>query len=972
MIRIRSGYSFREAAGKLDDVISRLKEIGATEAPITDRASTFGFQRWTKAARKAGLRPIYGVELAVTQSPNEKKPTYDYVTFVAKTEVAPLNRLVDQATSQFRYRPLLTDVQAHETEGVYRILGHRAQIGSLEPVEGTFLALGPSTSMGLAKLAIARGIPLIASSDNRYARAEDRGFYEVLTGRNAETQTYPQHILDEAEWGRSVARLRLPDGTLADAWMTAARVRAGSTAELAKAEFAQPPRPATLRAMAEAGARDLGVDLTNSIYADRLERELSLIEAKRFEDYFYLVADLCQYAREEGVFVGPARGSSCGSLVCYLLKITTVDPIPFGLIFERFIDINRSDLPDIDIDFSDQQREKVFDYLRRTYGRTHVARIGTVAMFKPKSALNECGGALRIPRYKTEPTAESLIVRPDGDARALNTLEDTLRTMPAGQELARAHPEIMVATRFEGHPRHYSQHAAGVVISKQPILDIVAIDRRSGATMCDKKDAEDGYGLLKIDVLGLTQLSVFEDALELAGLPRDALETVPLDDPAAFQILNDRKWSGIFQFNGGALQGITKQFVASKFEDIANVTALARPGPMQSGGAQDWVRRRNGGRVEYPHPMFEPFLAETLGVLVYQEQVMHIGREIGGLSWEDVSALRKLMSKTMGREALGKYETPWKAGAIEKGLEPAVADKVWNDLVTFGQYGFNKSHSVAYALISYWCLWLKAHHPFEFAAATLSHEPDPVKQLKILREMHAEGIGYVPVDKELSGLKWTVGRSEGKRVLVGPLSVVKGIGPKTISDIVDRRERREKLTDRQRKLLENPRTQIDSLRPIEDAFELILPDPAVRNINTPRTPIKDITLDHKDQSVVVFCVIEKMNPSDENAPDKVERREGRVYDGPTTALNLTLADDDDSIFAKISRFDYETLGGPIIARGKGPRSLYAVKGVVWGAEDFRMISVKMVKYIGNIDEAFDLKPVEVKPVEDDDADAEAA
>jgi DNA polymerase III alpha subunit len=952
VIRVRSGFSFREAAGSIDDVLSRLVEIGAKEAPITDRASTFGFYRWDKAAKKLGLRPVFGVELAVTPSLNEKKPAFDHTTFIAKDSVAPLNRLVETATTQFRYRPLLTVEQALTADGVFKILGHRAAIDRYAGVADTFLALGPSTSMGLARRAIELGIPFIASSDNRYPRESDRGFYEVLTGRNAETQTYPQHILSDLEWLGSVDRLKLPVETLSDALRNAENVRAGSTAILTQAKLLAPPRPATLYDMCVEGAEALGIDLLDQTYAARLDRELSLIEAKAFEDYFYIVADLCQYARSE-MIVGPARGSSCGSLVCYLLRITTIDPIPYGLIFERFIDVNRSDLPDIDVDFSDQQRYKIFDYLKAKYGTERVARLGTVAMFKPRSALQECGAALRVPRFKTDAVGESLVSRPDGDARALKILEDTFDGIPAGKALIETHPEMRVATRFEGHPRHAGQHAAGVVIAERPVIEIVAIDRRTGATMCDKRDAEDGYGLLKIDALGLTQLSVFERALELMGIGREQalgfLDALPLDDPAAYQILNDEKWSGIFQFNGAALQGITKQFEASRFEDVVTITALGRPGPMMSGGTQAWIDRRNGtSPVTYPHPMFEPLLAETLGVLVYQEQVMAIGREVGGLSWADVTALRKLMAKTMGQEALGKYAEPWKAGAIENGLDPLVADKVWNDLVTFGQYGFNKSHSVAYGLVSYWCLWLKAHHPFEFAAATLSFEPDPDKQIKMLREMRDEGIEYVPVDAETSTELWEVGSKDGRRVLVGPLSGVKGIGPKMIGDILGRRARRERLTDRQAKLLSDPKTAIDSLWPIRDAFARIMPDPAARNIHTAPTQIGTITIEDKDRTVLVFCVLAKITVSNENAPDKVERREGRVYDGPITALNLHLADDTGTIFAKISRYDYEELGQPVINRGRVGKALYAVKGVIWGADDFKMISVKAIRYIGDV------------------------
>jgi DNA polymerase III alpha subunit len=249
--------------------------------------------------------------------------------------------------------------------------------------------------------------------------------------------------------------------------------------------------------------------------------------------------------------VGPARGSSCGSLVCYLLNITTIDPIPFGLIFERFIDINRTDLPDIDIDFSDERRQLVFDYAEEKYGRAHVARLGTVGLFKPRSALKQAGASLRIPTWRIEKVLDSLIERSSGDARAMFALEDTLKGTEAGRAMLSEFPEALIAGRMEGHPANSSQHAAGIVITQEPVAEYVAVDARSKATMCDKKDAE-VLNLLKIDALGLTQLSIFERTLKLAGLPDVSgwLEQLPLDDQAAFDVLNKQHFAGIFQFTG--------------------------------------------------------------------------------------------------------------------------------------------------------------------------------------------------------------------------------------------------------------------------------------------------------------------------------------------------------------------------------------------------------------------------------------
>jgi len=950
MLKVRTGYSFRSAAGKVEAVLDRLEAIGSEYAPMTDRASTFGFFRWKKLAEKRGLKPVFGVELAVTDSINAKKPSVDYWTFIAQDSLAPINRLVELATTQFRYQPLLTLDQAIAAEGVSKMTGHRPQLDwEAGPIEGVNILLGPSTPVGVVRRAVANGWPLVASSDNRYPCEGDKGFYEVLCGRNAETQSYAQHILSPDEWLASVAHHGLEGQILKGARERSAEIAGLCSAGLGKSSLPHFQTDKTLEQMCIEGAAKLGCDLTDKVYSDRMKRELDLIELKGYQDYFYIVADICEYSRKT-MMVGPARGSSCGSLVCYLLGITTIDPIPFGLIFERFVDISRNDMPDIDIDFSDQQRYMVFDYINHKYGSENVARLGTVAMFQPRSALAEVGAALNIPRWKCDAVAESIIKRSSGDSRALNTLEDTLMSMPAGQKFIGDHPEAMIITEFEGHPRHAGQHAAGIVISSQPITEFVAVDHRTGATMCDKKDAEDGYNLLKIDALGLTQLSVFEDALELAGLPHDHLFSVPLEDPEAFKVLNDAKWSGIFQFNGMALQSIAKQFHIDKFDDIVNITALARPGPLASGGAHEWIRRRNGtNAVTYAHPVFEPYLKDTLGIVIYQEQVMEVGRNVGGLDWIQVTALRKAMSKSLGKEYFDQFGDPWKAGAVAQGVDPKAADKIWDDLCAYGAWSFNKSHSVAYGMISYWCCWLKAHFPFEFAAATLSHEHDPARQIQLLREMNIEGYDYVPVDAKFSAVKWAVGGAGEKRVLVGPLSNVKGIGPKMVQSIIGARNRGEPMPDRAMKLLKDPVTSIDSLWPVRDAFQRHIPDPLEANIVTHPTPIIKAQITEEEQTFLFFCVLDKINPRDENEAVQIARRGYKLKGDQLTSLNLQLRDDTDTIFGKIDRFNYQKLGKAIVERGRVGKALYAIKGKMRAGGSFRMLMVTNVRYIGDID-----------------------
>lgn len=951
-MRVRTGYSFRTAAGQLSDVVKRLQAISYPAAPISDRASTFGFVKWKKLAEKNGLRPIFGLELAVTESPNAKRPIVDYWTFFALDEIENVNKLLELATNQFRYEPLLTYDQANAADGVMKIIGHRSNLDLVVKDDNTFVALSPSVAKGYVASAEERGFRFIASSDNHYPALEDEQMYEIICNAGG-GQTYGQHILSESEW-RSALEDRASAETIENAHRVAQEwLRSDRWATLHPAQLLSPERPASLEDMCRVGAEKIGCDLSRPEYAARLQRELDLIKTKDFEDYFYIIADMVQWARSR-MIVGPARGSSCGSLVCYLLEITTIDPIPFGLIFERFIDINRNDLPDIDIDFSDQKRQLVFDYMASKYGADRVARLGTVNMYQPRSAISGAGEALGIPKWKFDAALDSLIEHSSGDSRANLALEDTMNQTLAGQELIKDFPQIKIAARMEGHPRHQGQHAAGYVLTDQPVRKFVAVDSRTGATHCDKKDAED-LNLLKIDVLGLTQLSVFEDALELAGLDRLALEKVPLDDPKAFEVLNKGHFSGIFQFNGQALQSIASQITIDHVEDIISITALARPGPLATGGTQSWINRREGREnITHLTPMMEELTKDSYGIVIYQETVMNIVRTLGKMSWEDTSAIRKAMSKSLGDEFFEQYWIKFRAGAIENKIDEAVAREIWDQVNTFGSWAFNRSHSVAYGIISYWCCWLKAHYPLEFSAATLTHEKDPVKQLQILRELHAEGIEYLPVDAELSTNKWAVGLKDGKKRLVGPVQNVKGIGPTLTNQIVSARARGEPLPAKAAKLLADPKTPLDSLWPIRDAFNRLMPDPREKNIFSSPTPIAELTVKGFDYDAMVFVVLRKIDTRDENEPTKIAKRGYPITRGPTTSVNLRIADDTGTVFAKVNRFDFEAIGRPIIDRGGAGKVLYALKGRV--PKDFQMLQIKMIRYIGEIDE--ELVPLE--------------
>lgn len=935
-MRIRTGFSFKNAYGHLEDVASRLKEIGWKHQPISDRMSTYSFAEWAKQPT-----PIFGVELAVVPALGAKKPAIDYCAFFAQSDLRDLNEIIGTATSNVGREPSLTYEQAAKNESLVKVHGERCVIDKLDPTDpSTYVGLSPAISKGLYTLAKAKGMMFIATSDNFYPRPEDKELYRIAMGRNSTTQTYLQHILSDEEWIKALEYIA-SDEDRAKALQHRQTVMETCSAKMRKAELLHPVKEKTLRQMCLDGAATLSCDLSRPGYQARMDRELDMIAKKDFEDYFYIIADMVQWARKR-MIVGPARGSSCGSLVCYLLQITTIDPIPFGLIFERFIDVTRVDLPDIDIDFSDARRHLVFEYAEEKYGKDHVARLGTVGTFGPRSIMLQAGKSLRIPKWQTDKVMDGLIERSSGDARASSTLEDTLKETEAGRKLLADFPEVLVTAKLEGHPNNASQHAAGIVITQNPVTEYVAVNNRTYSTMCDKYDAEK-LGLLKIDALGLTQLSVFERTIELIAKPI-ILEQLPLDDITAFDVLNKHHYAGVFQFNGLALQSLAKQVQVNSLEDIVALTALARPGPLATGGANEWLKRRNGAAVEMAHPLLEPQLGQTFGIVVYQEQVLEIGRQIGDLSWEEVTELRKAMSKSLGVEYFDRFGDKWKLGAVSRGIAKSTADAIWTSLCSMGSWAFNRSHAVAYGMVSYWCCWLKAHYPVQFAAATLDAESNPIRQIAILRELRDEGISYIAIDPDHSTDKWAV---KDPTTIVGPLTAVKGIGPATVDEILTARKKGEALRPALAKRLAEAKTDIATLFPVADAIKRLHPDPDTMNIITPIRNVKDIQCGYIGE-VVALVVASKIVPRDMNETVLIAKRKGQVITGPTAYLNMFVRDDTDEIFASVPRFKFEQLGRNVSETGRANKSLYAIRGTV--PPNFRMISITGIRYLGEIDQ----------------------
>lgn len=947
-IALRTEYSFRKAFGKFEALSER---SSGDYLGIADTNGTWGHLRFYEFCKKAGKKPIFGVELDVVEDADlrDKQPI-SKVILVAKNKegLRELYLLVSEATDLFYYHPRIDWKRiklGKNLLGIVRTEGfiHREQIPFSE--KGLYFGLSPNSLPPILSWVKSRGGVFLAISDNLYPSPEDFSAYEVTIGKDREDSEGIRHVASEEEilstQGEDLGLLAISN--LEEFCEQIEEIH------FENAEMVHPEREKDLLTMCEEGAKRRGINTSDPVYRERLDLELSLIAEKKFEDYFYLVSDLVTYAKKH-MLVGPARGSSCGSLVCYLIDITDIDPIPYDLLFERFIDINREDLPDIDIDFQDDKREMVFDYLREKYGSECVSRLGTISFFKSKSAITDVAKILKVPAWDTEDLKGSIIERSSGDSRAMFCLEDTFDTK-TGKEFIEKYPEMRIAAKVEGAARHSGVHAAAILVTAQPIHRYASVDSRTGAVQLDKKDAEK-IDLLKIDALGLRTLSVIQDTLDQVGLSRDELKGWRMDDQKAFDVLNNYHFWGVFQFEGYALQNIVKQMTITEFEDIVSITALARPGPLASGGALEFVRRKKGDHpIEYLHPLAESVTKVTLGVVVYQEQVMKIAREIGLMSWKDVAFLRRIISKSRGKEEFDKFWEKFWEGAEKNGLKREEAKHIWDHINTMGSWAFNRSHAVAYGMISYWCLVLKAHFPLQFAAASLRNNKDESQSIKILRELVGEGYSYTPFHRDLSEENWSVKNGQ----LVGGLTAIKGVGSKLAGDIISRRDSGKPFTKRQSTLLESGTTPWDSIFEGREKWGHILETPEKYNIHSSISPISDLTEESEGEFVVVAKITEK-NIRDQNELIKIEQRGGIVKKGQTKYLNLTIEDDTSSILAIIGAREFLKVGVPILDDSR-IGDWYIWKGTM--NKGFRGIRVKRWKRLtGNPEYTRDSEPTE--------------
>lgn len=882
-LRLRTEFTFRKCFGPVARVASAVQALGSPAAAIVDEG-TWGHVRWAKAAAKHGFKPIFGTELTFPQ-PDERKPKawflasetrgfYRFTTAVQQPE-ADLMALVAGA------------------QGVLRFAG----AALTDPATFDYIDLNPGSriqQLNALRLHQRTGKPLVVTSDNAYPRREDFGAFLALGGREAVT---PQHILSDAELRAALSILS------DDQWAAAVRntheVAERCAHELPKAPIIQVP--GDLRALAAAGKEErlrLGhIAAWTDEYEARLQRELDMIAQKQFESYFIVVSDLVRWAKTK-MLVGPARGSSAGSLVCFLLRITEVDPLVHDLLFERFIDVTRKDLPDIDIDFADTKRDMVFTYLSEKYGRENVARIGNVNTLQAKSAIHEVSKRMAVADRDKFDLINSLVSYSSGDSRYGHALEDTITQTEAGKKFIIKYPKMGVLYEVEGHAWHTGVHAAGVIVCNVPVSDYCTISA-DGVAQIDKPDSE-ALNLLKIDALGLRTLGVIEDS---GVVDADTLYGLKLDDPEVFSIFNQQRYSGVFQFEGQAQRRVAAQVDVRSFKQLDHVTALARPGPLGGGASNRYILRAAGHEpVEYRHPTMANYLGKTMGVVLYQEQVMRICFEIGSFSWEVVSEIRKAMSGRKGTEYFNRRGEEFVAGAAKLGIPADEAQTIWGEICTFGAWGMNASHTVSYAIISYWCAWMKRYHPLEYAAAALRNAKDDEQTVEILRELVAEGGQYIPFDIERSGVNWGV--ADGK--LVGGFMNLVGYGPAKASAAVEARNAGT-MTPAMREKILAAQIKFTELHPLHAAYGAYFSDPEAQGIR-PGSHVTELA-DMPDKGDVLALVrVVRKEQRDENETIRAARR-GKRLAGPTLFLDIFVTDDSGVPYTlRIDRFSYVPLG----------------------------------------------------------------
>lgn len=849
-LHVHSEYSLLDGAARISGLAKRARELGMRALALTDHGVMYGAVAFSKACAAEGIKPIIGCEVYVAAGnmadrvPRGEQPIY-HLVLLAKNRRGYTNlmKLVSEAHLRgFHYRPRIDfALLSRHAEGliclssclageVNQHLLHGREDQARETAarykalfgEDYFLELQDHGMMEqrlvmpkMIELARELDIPLVATNDVHYLLPEDHALQDVLvcigTGKTLDDPDRLKFHSDQMymKSGAEMAELfaHVPEAV-------ANTVRIADRIEL-DLDFGQSILPrfepipdgldaaGYLRRLCEEGLerRYAGTPVWQDKPAmrdirKRLDYELSVIHRMGYDDYFLIVWDFIRHAHEQGIATGPGRGSSAGSLVAYVLNITDVDPIRYKLLFERFLNPERVSMPDIDVDFDDERRDEVIAYVVGKYGAEHVAQIITFGTMAARAAVRDVGRVMNLPYNEVDRAAKMIPAGPGVTIEA---------ALAAGGDLARLVKQnprmaelIAMARKVEGFPRHASTHAAGVVISREPLTEHVPLQEGTEIAPLTQYSMEhlEAIGLLKMDFLGLRTLSIIKRAQnwirERHGAPVD-FRRVPDDDPETYALLGRGETTGVFQLESAGMRRVLREMKPTSFEDIISVLALFRPGPMEF--IPQYVDAKHGRtEVRYPHPDLAPILEDTYGIIVYQEQIMQIASRMAGFSLGDADLLRRAVSKK-SREVLDKERAHFVAGSVKTGYSADTANKVYDMIVRFADYGFPRAHATAYGVLAFQTAYLKAHYPVEFMASMLaSVTGNQRKTAEYVDECRRMGIDVLPPDVNESHVSFTpIGSPAGDdspiRGIRFGLAAIKNVGTQAIESII--RERRE-------------------------------------------------------------------------------------------------------------------------------------------------------------------------------------
>lgn len=823
--------------GRISEYIARAKETGLHHLALTDHGVLYAAMDWYRQVSSAGLHPIIGMEAYFAEGKASAKERKSYhLLLLAENNAGYRNllRLASKASLEgFYYRPRVDlDMLAEHSEGIIatsaclggpvannilhgRIDAARDFAGKLGEIFGRerfYIELQDhglkeqeEANRGLLDLARSFDLPIVATNDVHYCNQADAPAQEILVCIQTNTTlSDPKRLKPDTDqlYLKSPQEMAAVFGSLPEALQNTIRIAEMCQLDLTSEGYQLPnfdPPPgysneAYLEEICRQGAIERYGHLDGEV-GSRLEYELRIINEMGFTNYFLVVWDFVKFAKERGILVGPGRGSAAGSIVTYVLGITALDPLAYGLIFERFLNPSRISMPDIDIDFADDRRDEVIDYVVQKYGDDRVAQIATFGTMAAKGSVRDVGRAMGLSFTETDRVAKLIPTGPNV------TIDLAMSRVPELQALYENDTQLRElidnARKVEGIARHSSTHAAGVVISRDPLVDHVPLQRAGGksegeiTTQYPMGHLED-IGLLKMDFLGLTTLTVLGRAVAMAQRKRPdlTLEGIPLYDDLAYERLRHGDTVGIFQLEGSMTTRMTVDVAPESFEDLIALMALIRPGPMEM--APDYISRKHGRTpIQYMHPDLEPILKETYGIALYQEQIMQMANVLAGFSMAEGDGLRKAMGKKLPEE-MAKYRDRFVDGCVEHGLSKSLAKEIFEMIERFAGYGFNKAHSAAYAVIAAQTAYLKAHFPVEFMAALLSTDTGNSERVMLdVAEARRMGIEIVPPDVNRSGFDFQVEATEsGTEVVRFGLSAIRNVGAGAARSIIEAREAR--------------------------------------------------------------------------------------------------------------------------------------------------------------------------------------